>query len=66
LSIPSPIYYNWKVQFAVVSRCDEKELFKKIKNTFSCGEIYCTKDGKIRYSVQHIDDLSNTIIPFPL
>lgn len=59
-----PVYYSWKVQFAIVSREDEKELFEKIKNTLNCGEIYFARGDQVRYSVQKIDTILNYVVPF--
>lgn len=60
----SPVYYGWKVQFAIVCRIDEEELFKKIKETLNCGEIYFARGDQVRYSVQAIDTLKDIIVPF--
>lgn len=62
--VNKPIYYSWKVQFAIVARKDDKELLKKIKATLNCGYIYYARGDQVRYSVQDIENLCNVIIPF--
>lgn len=64
----APVYYSWKAQFAITARKDEKELFERIKNYFSCGEIYNQKKNniieEIHYCVSNLDELKNIISPF--
>jgi|GEM_PF-494099 len=59
-----PVYYGWKVQFAVVARDDDEELLKNLQNTLKCGAIYFARGDQVRYSVQDIENLYNIIIPF--
>ncbi len=59
-----PVYYSWAAQFVILARNDEIELFKAVKNTLKCGCIYFTKDNKVRYSVQDVNDLYYVIAPF--
>lgn len=62
--INKPVYYSWKVQFAIVARKDDKELLKKIQATLNCGYIYYARGDQVRYSVQDIENLYNIIISF--
>lgn len=59
-----PVYYGWKVQFVIVTRLDDEELLKKIKNTLKCGSIHFARGDQVRYSVQDIENLYNIIVPF--
>jgi len=64
-----PVYYSWKAQFMIAARKDELCLFKRIKYTFGCGEIYNQKKDdeanmEIHYCVSNLDDLKNIISPF--
>ncbi len=64
-----PVYYSWKVLFAIVLRRDDYELLEKISLVLDCGAISFTEprgnfDGGVRYQVSNIDDLKEKIIPF--
>ena len=62
-----PVYYSWKVLFAIVLRKDDSELLKKIESVLGCGSISFThmrENGEVRYQVSNIDDLREKIIPF--
>jgi hypothetical protein len=56
----SPTYYRWKVQFVVI---DKSENLEKVKKSFGCGGIHIIKNQG-RYSVQNIDDLKKSVIPY--
>lgn len=62
--INKPVYYSWKVQFAIVLREDDEDLLKKVQTILNCGYIYRVCNNQIRYSVQDIESLHNIIIPF--
>lgn len=59
----SPTYYRWKVQFVVTESPQRADLLESIKNTLKCGRVHLGQ-GQARYSVQNIDELKNTIIPY--
>lgn len=56
----SPTYYHWKVQFVVIGTPEDLE---QVKNILKCGNIHKIKNQP-RYSVQNIDELKNTIVPY--
>jgi len=60
----SPTYYSWKAQFVIVGSLDKEDLLRKIQNTLNCGRIHYVTGTQLRYSVQAIDELYNTIVPF--
>ncbi len=59
-----PVYYGWRYQFVIVTRKDDEELLRKIKNTLNCGTIHFARGDQARYSVQDIENLNSIIIPF--
>jgi len=59
----SPTYYRWKVQFVVTSPKVNAKILEEIKNVIGCGEVCITK-GQARFSVQKIDDIAGTVVPF--
>lgn len=59
-----PVYFYWDVEFAIELRSDDKELLEKIQATLGCGKISVSRRGTARYSVERIDDLITTIVPF--
>ncbi len=59
----SPTYYRWKTQFIVTASKDDVKILKKIKKELGCGEVSTSKD-QARFSVQKIDDISSTVVPF--
>jgi len=59
----SPTYYRWKAQFIVTSQKDNIKTLEKIKDNFCCGQVCISKD-QARYSVQKINDIAKTIVPF--
>ncbi len=59
----SPTYYRWKVQFVVTGPKANAKMLEKIKDEMGCGEVCITKD-QARFSVQKIDDISGTVVPF--
>lgn len=59
----SPTYYRWKIQFVVTVPKEKKTVLLKIKNIVGCGKIYFTVNQP-RFSVQKIDDIAESIIPF--
>ncbi|MBI2050111.1 MAG: LAGLIDADG family homing endonuclease [Candidatus Staskawiczbacteria bacterium] len=59
----APTYYRWKVQFVVTGSKGKRNILKKIKSIIGCGDIHIIKD-QARFSVQKIDDINNTVVPF--
>lgn len=59
-----PVYFYWDIEFAILLREDDKEILEKIKETLDCGKISLSKRGTARYSVNHIEDLIDRIVPF--
>ena len=59
----APTYYRWKVQFVVTEPKAKIKNLEYVKNTIGCGEIHISKD-QARFSVQKLDDISGTVIPF--
>lgn len=59
----APTYYRWKAQFVVTSPKENIKILEKIKNEMGCGEVTISKD-QARFSVQKIDDISGTVVPF--
>ena len=59
----SPTYYRWKVQFIVTGSKDDTKILEKLKNELECGEVSISK-GQARFSVQKINDVAETIVPF--
>ncbi len=59
----SPTYYHWKTQFVVTESSQKLDILEKIKNILKCGKIHIIKN-QARYSVQNIDEIKNTIIPY--
>lgn len=52
-------------EFAIVLRSDDKEILEKISIALDCGKVgKVNKQGAVRYSVNHINDLKAKIIPF--
>lgn len=59
----SPTYYRWKAQFVVTGPRANAKILEKIKDKMGCGEVCITKD-QARFSVQKIDALAGTVVPF--
>lgn len=59
----SPTYYRWKIQFVVTAPKTNGKLLDKVKKIIGCGKLSITKD-QARFSVQDIDDIADTIVPF--
>lgn len=59
----SPTYYRWKAQFVVTGPKSNAKILERIKDKMGCGEICVTKD-QARFSVQKIDDIAGTVVPF--
>ncbi|MBU4274720.1 LAGLIDADG family homing endonuclease [Patescibacteria group bacterium] len=59
----SPTYYRWKAQFVIAESPQKANLLKSVKNILKCGKIHIGKD-QARYSVQNIDEIKKTIIPY--
>lgn len=59
----SPTYYRWKAQFVLTSPKANAKILEKVKRKFCCGET-CISGSQARFSVQKIDDISKTIVPF--
>ncbi len=58
-----PAYYRWKAQFVITSEKGAKKSLEEVKNILGCGKIYFGKN-QIRYLVQNIDDLYNSVVSF--
>lgn len=59
----SPTYYRWKTQFVITTPKEQSKILDKAKKIIGCGSISIIK-GQARFSVQKIDDIAETIIPF--
>ena len=59
----SPTYYHWKIQFVITEKKANLSLLERIKNVIGCGKIYVS-GNQVRYSVQNIDEIKNTIVPY--
>ena len=59
----SPTYYRWKAQFIITNPKSSKNILEKIKKEFGCGMVNISK-GQARYSVQKIDEISQTVLPY--
>lgn len=59
----SPTYYRWKLQFVITGPKDSVKTIEKVKKEIGCGDVYASK-GQARYSVQKIDDLHDSIVPY--
>jgi hypothetical protein len=59
----SPTYYRWKTQFVVTSPKANIKILEKIKNELGCGQVCISKD-QARFSVQKINDIAQTVVPF--
>ncbi len=57
------IYYEWKTCFAVVTRIDDTNLLKNIKDTLKVGSLYFGKRS-VQFRVSNLDELYNIIMPF--
>lgn len=61
----TPVYFYWDVEFAIFLRADDRPILEKIQQTLLCGRIgNPTKTGAVRFSVYHMDDLVEKVIPF--
>src|SRR3990167_7807184 len=60
----TPVYFYWDIEFAIMLREDDKEILESIKETIGCGRISTSKRGSVRYSVNHVGDLIDKIVPF--
>ena len=59
----SPTYYRWKAQFVITGSKDQIKNLEKAKKIIGAGSVSLT-GTQARYSVQKIDDIIETIIPF--
>lgn len=59
----SPTYYRWRVQFVITTPKENIKQLKGIQKIISCGSINVIKN-QARFSVQKIDDITDTVIPF--
>src|SRR3989344_3116181 len=59
----SPTYYSWKLQFVITAPKESVKVMEKVRKQIGCGDVYTNK-GQTRFSVQKIDDLYDTIIPY--
>jgi hypothetical protein len=57
------IYYEWKACFAIVSRIDDANLLKNIKDTLNIGSLYLSK-RLVQFRVSNLDELYNVVMPF--
>ncbi len=67
----SPTYYRWKIQFIITAPKEQIKILEKAKKEIGCGSTTITKEpfgktqgGQARFSVQKIDDITESIIPF--
>lgn len=59
----SPTYYRWKIQFIITTPKEHIKVLQKVKKIIGCGIVSVTK-GQARFSVQKIDDMVESVIPF--
>jgi hypothetical protein len=59
----SPTYYRWKIQFVITGPKDQINILKKAEKIIGTGTV-SESQGQARFSVQKIDDIIETIIPF--
>lgn len=59
----SPTYYRWKAQFVITSPKEDIKILEKAAKELNCGTVTISKD-QARFSVQKIDDIIETVIPF--
>lgn len=59
----SPTYYRWKLQFVITGPRDALKIMERAKKEFGCGDCSISK-GQARFSVQKIDDIYNTVVPY--
>ena len=59
----SPTYYRWKLQFVITGPKDSVKIMERIEKEFGCGDVSTTA-GQARFSVQKIDDIYETIVPY--
>lgn len=61
----APIYFSWKVEFAIVLTIRDMGILEKIQSTLECGKVNATPEKEyVRYNVANNEDLINNIIPF--
>jgi hypothetical protein len=53
-----PVYFYWKVGFAIVLRGDDKEILEKIKEVLGCGTVTINRNGQARLQITDINDLT--------
>ncbi|HXF44310.1 MAG TPA: LAGLIDADG family homing endonuclease [Candidatus Paceibacterota bacterium] len=58
-----PVYFYWKIGFAIVLRDDDKEILENIKQTLSCGIIF-NRNGQARLQINNLNDLVEKVVPF--
>ncbi|OGZ69830.1 MAG: hypothetical protein A3D44_01895 [Candidatus Staskawiczbacteria bacterium RIFCSPHIGHO2_02_FULL_42_22] len=59
----SPTYYRWKAQFIITTPKENIKTLEKVKKILGCGNVSLEK-GQARFSVQKIDDIMESIIPY--
>jgi len=59
----SPTYYRWKAQFVITAPKKNMEILKKAEKLIGCGSVSIA-GSQARFSVQKIDDIIETIIPY--
>lgn len=67
----SPVYYSWKILFAINLRADDHNLLRDILSVLKCGTISFTiskaqknSSEEVRYQTTNIDELKEKIVPF--
>jgi hypothetical protein len=60
----SPVYYSWKVMFAIELRKDDYKLLQTVKRILDCGSMTYSQKGTVRYQVANLDDLNVKIVSF--
>ncbi len=53
-----PVYFYWKVGFAIVLRADDREILEKIKQSLDCGTVTINKRGQARLQMTDVNDLT--------
>lgn len=59
----SPTYYRWKLQFVITGPRESVKIMEQVKKELGCGDISQTA-GQARFSVQKIDDIYETVVPY--
>ncbi len=59
----SPTYYRWKAQFVITMPKENVKILEKVKKELGAGSVSITA-GQARFSVQKVDDIVESVIPY--